>query len=299
MQYGLETEVAKHLSDNYGDRAWTVLSLAHPTGESWPLHGVRLSSQYPCQFSVSPRLTTFLVNTAPLDIEAEVRYAVRNEYAQTAIDVLARRTRLSFLNAQAALNALPRVADIMAEELGWSRSEKKKQIDDAVVFLGSMGLAPGATVAPSHHKSVFERIESVFWNPATLGVGAQKGTASIYSRAQFESGEVDTLRRAFEGRAVSVPAAQTQASGVVDEKRVQKQELPELLKGVSGYEGIPLKDFEYVFEEAGYSSRADFDFDEFVEVCRIHVPSSCLANVPYPDMCYLEGSILCTRYRRR
>ncbi|KII90729.1 hypothetical protein PLICRDRAFT_106052 [Plicaturopsis crispa FD-325 SS-3] len=248
QRYGLETEVAKHLSDNYGDRAWTVLSLAHPTGESWPLHGVRLSSQYPY-------------------IEAEVRYAVRNEYAQTAIDVLARRTRLSFLNAQAALNALPRVADIMAEELGWSRSEKKKQIDDAVVFLGSMGLAPGATVAPSHHKSVFERIESVFWNPATLGVGAQKGTASIYSRAQFESGEVDTLRRAFEGRAVSVPAAQTQASGVVDEKRVQKQELPELLKGVSGYEGIPLKDFEYVFEEAGYSSRADFDFDEFVEIC--------------------------------
>ncbi|KAI0276477.1 FAD dependent oxidoreductase-domain-containing protein, partial [Russula aff. rugulosa BPL654] len=47
--YGLETEVAKHLSSNYGDRAWTVLSLAHPTGEAWPLYGIRLSSQYPCQ----------------------------------------------------------------------------------------------------------------------------------------------------------------------------------------------------------------------------------------------------------
>jgi len=48
FQYGLETEVAKHLSNNYGDRAWTVLSLAQPTGEAWPLYGIRLSPQYPC-----------------------------------------------------------------------------------------------------------------------------------------------------------------------------------------------------------------------------------------------------------
>ena len=48
LQYGLETEVAKHLSDNYGDRAWTVLSYAQPTGQVWPLHGIRLSAGYPC-----------------------------------------------------------------------------------------------------------------------------------------------------------------------------------------------------------------------------------------------------------
>jgi hypothetical protein len=35
--------------------------------------------------------------------------------------VLARRTRLSFLNAQAALEALPKVIDIMTEELHWDR----------------------------------------------------------------------------------------------------------------------------------------------------------------------------------
>ena len=48
FQYGLDTAVAKHLSNNYGDRAWTVLSLAQPTGETWPLYGKRLSPQYPC-----------------------------------------------------------------------------------------------------------------------------------------------------------------------------------------------------------------------------------------------------------
>ena len=48
QRYGLETEVAKHLSENYGDRAWTVCTFAAPTGESWPLHGHRLSPNYPC-----------------------------------------------------------------------------------------------------------------------------------------------------------------------------------------------------------------------------------------------------------
>lgn len=48
IQYGLETEVARHLSDNYGDRAWTVCTFAAPTGETWPLHGHRISPNYPC-----------------------------------------------------------------------------------------------------------------------------------------------------------------------------------------------------------------------------------------------------------
>lgn len=49
LQYGLETDVAKHLSDNYGDRAWTVCSLEEPTGERWPVHGRRLAPPYPCK----------------------------------------------------------------------------------------------------------------------------------------------------------------------------------------------------------------------------------------------------------
>src|SRR5262249_43957438 len=66
------------------------------------------------------------------------------EYALTAIDVLSRRTRLSFLNARAALDALPRVIDIMTEELNWSRSERNKQIKNTVNFLiETMGLDEG------------------------------------------------------------------------------------------------------------------------------------------------------------
>jgi glycerol-3-phosphate dehydrogenase len=49
---------------------------------------------------------------------AEVVWAVRHELALTLEDVLARRTRALFLNAQAALRMAPRVVELMARELG-------------------------------------------------------------------------------------------------------------------------------------------------------------------------------------
>lgn len=40
------------------------------------------------------------------------------------MDVLARRTRLAFLNAYSALDALPRVIEIMKDELGWTKQRQ-------------------------------------------------------------------------------------------------------------------------------------------------------------------------------
>ena len=42
-------------------------------------------------------------------LEAEVVYAVRHEYCETAEDFIARRTRLAFLDVDACKIALPRV----------------------------------------------------------------------------------------------------------------------------------------------------------------------------------------------
>lgn len=53
----------------------------------------------------------------------QVLYAIK-EYACTAIDVIARRTRLGFLNVQAADEALPRIVEIMAQHLDWSEERK-------------------------------------------------------------------------------------------------------------------------------------------------------------------------------
>ena len=121
QHFGLETEVAKHLAENYGDRAWSVAALSAPTDERFPVRGKRLSPLYPF-------------------VDGEVRYAVRHEFAQRAVDVIARRTRLSFLNAQAALEALPRVIDLMAEELTWDSKRKDVEWKESVKFLASMGL---------------------------------------------------------------------------------------------------------------------------------------------------------------
>lgn len=122
QHFGVETDVAKHLVESYGDRAWTVAALSAPTEKRFPARGVRISELYPY-------------------IDGEVRYAVRHEYAQTAVDVLARRTRLAFLNAQAALEALPTVIDLMGEELRWDKKRKDLEWRESVKFLASMGLA--------------------------------------------------------------------------------------------------------------------------------------------------------------
>jgi glycerol-3-phosphate dehydrogenase len=47
---------------------------------------------------------------------------------------------LAFLNAQAALEALPRVIDIMASELNWSKARKQQEWTSTVAYLRTMGL---------------------------------------------------------------------------------------------------------------------------------------------------------------
>ncbi|MGA9476075.1 MAG: glycerol-3-phosphate dehydrogenase/oxidase [Terriglobales bacterium] len=63
------------------------------------------------------------------DVKAEVIFAVREEMARTVEDVLARRTRALFLNAKAALEMAPAVADLMAQELDWGETDKAAQIE--------------------------------------------------------------------------------------------------------------------------------------------------------------------------
>lgn len=59
-----------------------------------------------------------LIHPALPDIKAQVIWAVQNEMAVTVEDVLARRTRMLFLDAQAAKEAAPCVAHLMAKQMG-------------------------------------------------------------------------------------------------------------------------------------------------------------------------------------
>jgi glycerol-3-phosphate dehydrogenase len=61
---------------------------------------------------------------------AEVIWAVRYEMARTVEDVLARRLRLLFLDAEAALRAAPRVGELMAAELEKGEEWKRNQLEN-------------------------------------------------------------------------------------------------------------------------------------------------------------------------
>jgi glycerol-3-phosphate dehydrogenase len=61
-------------------------------------------------------------------IEAEVVWAARHEWARTVEDVLARRTRLLFLDARVAISVAPRVAELLAAELNLSHSWQSEQV---------------------------------------------------------------------------------------------------------------------------------------------------------------------------
>jgi len=114
---GFPDDVSEHLSHNYGDKAFEVaeIALATPNGRK------RIATDYPY-------------------LEAEVVYAARHELALTAVDVLARRMRLAFLNTKSAEFALPRVVDLMANELQWDNRRRASEYRSARRFLRTMNM---------------------------------------------------------------------------------------------------------------------------------------------------------------
>ncbi len=98
----------RHMAEDAVDQASRIADL-----ESRPSVTENLSINGP-QPSSDPEL---LHSELPYTRGDTIR-AVRNEMAQTVEDVLARRTRALFLDARAAIEIAPKVAKIMAVELG-------------------------------------------------------------------------------------------------------------------------------------------------------------------------------------
>jgi glycerol-3-phosphate dehydrogenase len=104
-RYGLDPEVAHHLHFSYGNRGEDVARLS--TGES----GERLVEGHPY-------------------LKGEVLYAVREELALRAIDVVSHRLPLAFLDNGAARRAAATVVALMAEELGWDAAQIDREMDE-------------------------------------------------------------------------------------------------------------------------------------------------------------------------
>ena len=70
---------------------------------------------------------------------AQVVWATRSELARTVEDVLARRTRSLFLDARASMEMAPRVAELLATELGrdaaWAAAQVEAYLELAAGYL--------------------------------------------------------------------------------------------------------------------------------------------------------------------
>lgn len=240
QRFGLETDVARHLSNTYGDRAWSVCSIAEPTGQRWPVHGKRIDQLYPY-------------------IEAEIRYACRSEYAATAQDFIARRTRLSFLNAEATVDALPRVIDVMAEELGWDEQRKKHEWAEGVEFMASMGLQP-ARVQQLKETSLDQmrkqrQSQQQAFKVSSLGAASldDKDALAISARASFNSEEMDELRAKFKLLDVN-------RDGKLDSK-----DLKQVLQRI-GYSDVDDSTLRGIVNEVDFTKTGALHFEDFLDV---------------------------------
>ncbi|KAL6980314.1 Glycerol-3-phosphate dehydrogenase sdp6, mitochondrial [Sarracenia purpurea var. burkii] len=123
----MDTAAAKHLSRAYGTLADRVAAIAQNENL-----GKRLAHGYPF-------------------LEAEVAYCARHEYCESAVDFIARRTRLAFLDTDAASRALPRIIQILAAEHQWDKSRQKQEEQKAAKFLETFKSSKNAQFHDGKH----------------------------------------------------------------------------------------------------------------------------------------------------
>ncbi|XP_010543555.1 PREDICTED: glycerol-3-phosphate dehydrogenase SDP6, mitochondrial [Tarenaya hassleriana] len=123
----MDTTAAKHLSHAYGTMAGRVAAIAQDEGL-----GKRLAHGYPF-------------------LEAEVAYCARHEFCESAVDFIARRSRLAFLDTDAAGKALPRVIEVLATEHKWDKSRQQQEMQKAKEFLETFKSSKNAQFHDGKH----------------------------------------------------------------------------------------------------------------------------------------------------
>jgi glycerol-3-phosphate dehydrogenase len=118
QKYDVGSTIAKRLAAAYGGRAHDVIAIAKSMGPDG--------------------LERILVPNFPI-LEAEVIFAARHEWAVHPEDVLARRTRLAFVNKAAAVSAIPKVVELMGNELQWTKAQRQAELQRCVEYMRTFG----------------------------------------------------------------------------------------------------------------------------------------------------------------
>ena len=111
-RHGIDRERAAHLADAYGTRAEEVLTFCLARGDDRPID----------------RCTPATA--------AEIVFLIRNEFVVGLEDVLLRRTPLA-IRGDISSVLIERVAEVMADELGWNRERTGREIEAFVADLGN------------------------------------------------------------------------------------------------------------------------------------------------------------------
>lgn len=142
-EYRIPLKLAHHLASNYGSRSPLILELYNQS--DFNKLPITLASNNQFKPSASAITPDYLVNYESFDepfTVAELKYSLKYEYARTPVDFLARRTRLAFLNAREALNAVDGVVSIMKDELKWDAKTTEKMTTEAKDYISKMGVVP-------------------------------------------------------------------------------------------------------------------------------------------------------------
>ena len=115
-------------------------------------------------------------------LAVEARYAVTHEDARHVDDVLARRTRTSIESWDRGVAAAPKVADLMADILGWDDAEKKREVD---AYVGRVAAERKSQTEPDDDTAEAARLDTL--DIAVPSQGGQPSQPSQRSQASQRS----------------------------------------------------------------------------------------------------------------
>jgi len=246
IREGIPVDVSEHLSHNYGDRATAIAKIASDSGLGY----TKLAEGYPF-------------------LEAEVIYSSRHEYAFTAVDIIAHRTRLAFLNSDAALQALPRVIQLMSQQFNWDSARRIQEYQRAVQYINTMNrkgrkIGLDAAADKKSLRDAEKRLRSVFDSPVFPEEQIEK------LRAAFKSADTDgddlLTREQIDKLVRSTP----DVFGSTVQRQLQNNEIPPMVR--TFYQHLALHAFDrhddtapkdsVGFEEFLFSAAAAIDQNE-------------------------------------
>lgn len=139
-EYDIPLTLANHLSHNYGLRAPLILEMYRECD----FNKLPVALATHDNFEISDdenrsERSLYEPFDEPFTI-AELKYALRYEYVRAPLDFLARRSRMAFLNAREAMNAVEGVVKVMKEELKWDEATTQQLIDEARGYIEKMGV---------------------------------------------------------------------------------------------------------------------------------------------------------------